>query len=154
MRGTLVSIRAIKVRPGIIPAHAGNTCRPTLRTPVVRDHPRTCGEHARRIWCKHRPTGSSPHMRGTLLDCVQNLVNFGIIPAHAGNTLGDAFTPFVTGDHPRTCGEHDDGAGDVIAAVGSSPHMRGTHQQRRTATSDDGIIPAHAGNTSTGPSGC
>ena len=50
-------------------------------------------------------------------------------------------------DHPRVCGEHDGGAGDVIAAVGSSPRVRGTRKGRRGGRVRLGIIPACAGNT-------
>ena len=31
---------------------------------------------------------------------------YGIIPAYAGNTMGQKKMTFVDGDHPRVCGEH------------------------------------------------
>ena len=45
MRGTRAAGRAAGLRPGIIPAHAGNTAPLARRTDRQRDHPRACGEH-------------------------------------------------------------------------------------------------------------
>ena len=91
--------------------------------------------------------GSSPHMRGTQTCFYPQFHKAGIIPAHAGNTPARRMRVAVRGDHPRTCGEHRARSVLICAALGSSPHMRGTpcvgvdpHRDRR-------IIPAHAGNT-------
>ena len=45
MRGTHTVMRACLRIGGIIPAHAGNTCRPSNPLTIVWDHPRACGEH-------------------------------------------------------------------------------------------------------------
>ena len=45
MRGTLVKRAAIGDGDGIIPAHAGNTLRPSHASSMHGDHPRACGEH-------------------------------------------------------------------------------------------------------------
>ena len=45
-------------------------------------------------------------MRGTLLAQQVDDRLEGIIPAHAGNTLGIGSGGDADGDHPRTCGEH------------------------------------------------
>ena len=45
MRGTLVASTPALSHLGIIPAHAGNTQRFLIQSPMTRDHPRACGEH-------------------------------------------------------------------------------------------------------------
>ena len=79
---------------------------------------------------------------GSSVDAVQ-----GIIPAYAGNTFSATPTPTSTGDHPRACGEHTTHDLFVVAELGSSPRMRGTHLQRAYDAQRHGIIPAYAGNT-------
>ena len=129
MRGTLSDFLFHGCRDGIIPAHAGNTCRPVLTRERTRDHPRTCGEHfiigARGLG----KTGSSPHMRGTLDSNNGSVSQYGIIPAHAGNTSSRAKHIAGNRDHPRTCGEHSVRGVKVLMEKGSSPHMRGTLNQ-------------------------
>jgi len=94
----------------ITPAHAGNTLIAATDYRLLKDHPRTRGEHMSNghyfhifvgsprtrgehtIWFRSSRTfeGSPPHMRGTLL--CQHLAagSWMITPAHAGNTLGSA----------------------------------------------------------------
>ena len=71
--------------------------------------------------------GSSPRMRGTLVEDFHELVAEGIIPAYAGNT----WFSFPRGD----------------ASSGSSPRMRGTLGESTPSPDLTGIIPAYAGNT-------
>ena len=49
----------------IIPAHAGNSLPVMALSPVLPDHPRACGELARRCGRSSGRNGSSPRMRGT-----------------------------------------------------------------------------------------
>ena len=72
---------------------------------------------------------------------------FGIIPAHAGNTLPCGLSFAGIGDHPRACGEHLSATTLRHVKEGSSPRMRGTHPFAIPDISFAGIIPAHAGNT-------
>ena len=149
MRGTLASITDGTVSFGIIPAYAGNTpCRRRIR---VRwwDHPRICGEHKAKTASANVNKGSSPHMRGThtlWLECCRLL---GIIPAYAGNTSHRRRIGCIPRDHPRICGEHGVVAVSGAVHLGSSPHMRGTPDQRADEQTNRGIIPAYAGNTMT-----
>ena len=46
MRGTRRHATALRRIDGIIPAHAGNTCRGYRRYRTWWDHPRACGEHS------------------------------------------------------------------------------------------------------------
>ena len=127
MRGTLLASSMTAFRGGIIPAHAGNT-------PPIRVGTR-------------RQLGSSPRMRGTLAVCKGLTGVAGIIPAHAGNTMERWSLLQHSWDHPRACGEHfSQGTRDVFTE-GSSPRMRGTHDDIADCHTGLGIIPAHAGNT-------
>jgi len=72
--------------PGIIPAHAGFTCRPTSRPLTPRDHPRTRGVYRLVVEGGVAPRGSSPHTRGLRKRVRQHCDECGIIPAHAGFT--------------------------------------------------------------------
>ena len=79
------------------------------------------------------------------------LRRIGIIPACAGNTAcGSSCTP-APGDHPRACGEHGGKAANHADVQGSSPRVRGTHEDAVLDVISLGIIPACAGNT-IGPS--
>ena len=71
---------------GIIPACAGSTRRNRGYCLLLGDHPRMCGEHARRFCQLAFIAGSSPHVRGALLHLRVNARNSGIIPACAGST--------------------------------------------------------------------
>ena len=149
MRGTLSITSTPKQEHGIIPAHAGNTLTKKPSNPPSRDHPRTCGEHTVSLSPVCPGRGSSPHMRGTLAVQRPQVAGLGIIPAHAGNTIVSCGLIFPRKDHPRTCGEHKNTTIGVANNSGSSPHMRGTLAGCIRRLSCFGIIPAHAGNTST-----
>ena len=87
-------------------------------------------------------------MRGTPNLIAWCAVCAGIIPAHAGNTSPPAIDLAKYGDHPRACGEHAVWFEFRAKREGSSPRMRGTLNTVTTRHSHTGIIPAHAGNTS------
>ena len=148
MRGTHSRWKTAVVPLGIIPAYAGNTtgCRPRRRW--CRDHPRVCGEH---LGSAHRgplEQGSSPRMRGTLVEQVAPCGINGIIPAYAGNTWDSRICAKGRGDHPRVCGEHSTPFSVCVWLTGSSPRMRGTRLDGIASEDGRGIIPAYAGNTS------
>ena len=78
---------------GIIPAHAGFT-RPGVAAVGRRpDHPRTRGVYSTRVTSRTSRLGSSPHTRGLRWHAVRRPHQLGIIPAHAGFTLGDPWNP-------------------------------------------------------------
>ena len=112
---------------GIIPACAGSTPRHGSSPACRRDHPRMCGEHA-------TPRTDTPD-------------STGIIPACAGSTSVCFLGKFLVGDHPRMCGEHFNCEEVALMRVGSSPHVRGAHLDRRLPRRESGIIPACAGST-------
>ena len=65
MRGTPPTTRTRRMRPGIIPAYAGNTRHIFNLPKSLVDHPRVCGEHPYVILRVRIFAGSSPRMRGT-----------------------------------------------------------------------------------------
>ena len=93
----------------------------------MRDHPRVCGEHGRRLGTAPMAWGSSPRMRGALAEGEYIPLSKGIIPAYAGSTRS--------------------AIQELEAAGGSSPRMRGALSIASWARTFRGIIPAYAGST-------
>ena len=147
MRGTLNPATPEIDQTGIIPAHAGNTNSAAPKAISARDHPRACGEHSFPSEPRSTCTGSSPRMRGTLKLWGSGVADGGIIPAHAGNTQRRGVWQGHRRDHPRACGEHSMLKAAANASTGSSPRMRGTLTFVGEEERQPGIIPAHAGNT-------
>ena len=115
-----------------------------------RDHPRVCGEHLACVVTLLLAAGSSPRMRGTRMRSSVRGIQIGIIPAYAGNTASCSSSTHCSRDHPRVCGEHSADPWMLSEATGSSPRMRGTQVRRGVRLGRRGIIPAYAGNTTTG----
>ena len=119
---------AMPKRHRLIPAHAGKT--PCGRTIARRctAHPRSRGENG-----GGRPSGPEAQ---------------GLIPAHAGKTTLSNLTSSLTRAHPRSRGENS--STDAIAASvsGSSPLTRGKLSGLCLGRFGPGLIPAHAGKTS------
>ena len=132
---------------GIIPACAGSTRKSRASLVVPRDHPRMCGEHQRGVRDPRTALGSSPHVRGALIQGIVLHCPLGIIPACAGSTASAATASDPRRDHPRMCGEHlVDGDRNRLGR-GSSPHVRGAQDKRKHGIILGGIIPACAGST-------
>ena len=72
---------------GLIPARAGNTDRDREGTEYHRAHPRSRGEHQSWVSPFTGAAGSSPLARGTLDISAAWVVDIGLIPARAGNTV-------------------------------------------------------------------
>ena len=147
VRGTRSKSRRRTATRGIIPACAGNTCLPRSSPSSIRDHPRVCGEHLINELFAGKDVGSSPRVRGTLLESSWTVRLVGIIPACAGNTWPEASSSTGFRDHPRVCGEHVRPTPEAPSLVGSSPRVRGTLQRFEPHGFCRGIIPACAGNT-------
>ena len=135
---------------------------------VTWDHPRACGAHIIHFIVSFPVLGSSPRMRGSLGDYLTMIAaqgssprmrgspsstisascKVGIIPAHAGLTCSSIFHCGSSRDHPRACGAHNDEWYRAFYKAGSSPRMRGSRRRHGSADRRAGIIPAHAGLTS------
>ena len=139
------SMGAAKAR--FIPACAGNTATSSAIAATFSVHPRVCGEHSRASQRIRATGGSSPRVRGTLVDLSRwpDFVRF--IPACAGNTAAGERVVLQQAVHPRVCGEHSRpnirGNGDA----GSSPRVRGTLPCAFDRSTRLRFIPACAGNT-------
>ena len=77
----------------IIPACAGETFRRAPRRLSTGDHPRLRGGNGSRYLPALTEKGSSPLARGKLVLHPRELHQLGIIPACAGETLGDRWSP-------------------------------------------------------------
>ena len=141
-----LSSTIIQVETGSSPRMRGSrdctTCRG--RRP---DHPRACGAHDYTRNSSQCVAGSSPRMRGSLDRADPPLSMLGIIPAHAGLTLGVTVSAVIARDHPRACGAHPSSASPYWRSRGSSPRMRGSLVIDVQSEHTRGIIPAHAGLT-------
>ena len=132
---------------GLIPAHAGKTERAGRRLVKPRAHPRSRGENVSRTGCSPENAGSSPLTRGQHVHRARAVLAHGLIPAHAGKTVGRSGQRFRHWAHPRSRGENA-GNRRVRAVVGgSSPLTRGKHVITQATSEQTGLIPAHAGKT-------
>ena len=153
MRGKPVGAHLPSTQVRIIPAHAGQTSHQQSGTTDDPDHPRTCGANRPSIGTNELPTGSSPHMRGKHPARRRGEHGRRIIPAHAGQTPSPHRRPRTWTDHPRTCGANALVCWLPLTVDGSSPHMRGKLPIVSHSRSGCRIIPAHAGQTASQPSG-
>ena len=134
-------------RRRFIPAPAGNTRKQwSARTPMSV-HPRACGEHERHGWQEYERYGSSPRLRGTPGYRTRQRLRPRFIPAPAGNTFSRRPCRLTAPVHPRACGEHSRCLFICDRITGSSPRLRGTHQEGERAAGLLRFIPAPAGNT-------
>ena len=146
-RGALAPYVLPADRPGIIPAHAGSTVMDPSALILMRDHPRSRGEHGTLHKRRDRRLGSSPLTRGAHFEGEGVGVAEGIIPAHAGSTASSALSPHSTWDHPRSREEHPTPPSRLLGQQGSSPLTRGAPTKPWGVSWRLGIIPAHAGST-------
>ena len=86
VRGTLNADVAQVKNSRFIPACAGNTWRKNCTPSQMTVHPRMCGEHINDLGKAIADAGSSPHVRGTLVDLSMKINDQRFIPACAGNT--------------------------------------------------------------------
>ena len=132
---------------GLIPACAGKTTEPTPSRENWRAHPRVCGENAYSRATRSASSGSSPRVRGKLVQQGQILVRHGLIPACAGKTLRLLGRRRGPGAHPRVCGENCTQPSPPWPLMGSSPRVRGKQEGAGGEPCRVGLIPACAGKT-------
>ena len=133
----------------LIPAHAGKTFPEATDADPYKAHPRSRGENSAVLCQPLRQAGSSPLTRGKRLSDILRSVVLRLIPAHAGKT--EVFGLFVgaLGAHPRSRGENSGSMFATAYPTGSSPLTRGKRQRIPARAGGRGLIPAHAGKTST-----
>ncbi len=147
MRGKPYDVADFRQYVRIIPAHAGQTARAGRARMRRSDHPRTCGANSASTRITSAKGGSSPHMRGKLLELGARVCVARIIPAHAGQTRHRHESRPRRADHPRTCGANCTMSKFGMPVRGSSPHMRDKHPTNPNRQRPCRIIPAHAGQT-------
>ena len=94
---------------------------------------------------------SSPLARGTHAPRSPVREAAGLIPACAGSTRGHQGYGDPSTAHPRSRGEHTIQSRAPSSRWGSSPLTRGTRALLRPRCTCQGLIPAHAGNTTQRP---
>ena len=132
---------------GLIPARAGKTSSRSSRSATLPAHPRVCGENRAFDVLSIGRMGSSPRMRGKRSSLHSNLVEDGLIPAHAGKTTKAQEIATQWPAHPRACGENSVPVEKSCIRGGSSPRMRGKLVLLESGQGLAGLIPAHAGKT-------
>ena len=111
------------------------------------DHPRSRGEYSVSRVHKNLLKGSSPLSRGIHAAMVEAVLDSGIIPALAGNTVFCWEWLLSWRDHPRSRGEYAGVGASGSLLRGSSPLSRGIRLRAGRLGGALGIIPALAGNT-------
>ena len=92
--------------------------------------------------------GSSPLMRGKLVEVTEGHGVHGLIPAHAGKTDPRDPLPHRRRAHPRSHGENRAEKAHPAFQKGSSPLTQGKHLVASARHTVEGLIPTHAGKTS------
>ena len=93
----------------------------------MQAHPRVCGENRRTARLILELIGSSPRVRGKLVDGGARVVMRGLIPACAGKTWSMRLWGAGCLAHPRVCGENFVAVDACGLGEGSSPRVRGKH---------------------------
>ena len=148
-RGKRAAGAALRGGVGLIPAHAGKTFSARRQSPATGAHPRSRGENTSRTVMTAALPGSSPLTRGKHGHRLQHQNPGGLIPAHAGKTSYTLTTSPSAMAHPRSRGENCEDITTSRATTGSSPLTRGKRCLGVSGAGQRGLIPAHAGKTTT-----
>ena len=126
VRGTVVSGESPPEKKRFIPACAGNSAPRSVlpRQPPV--HPRVCGEQCSTVCFAASASGSSPRVRGTVVESSPSRGVGRFIPACAGNRKSKRTRCVSATVHPRVCGEQCPTSSTGQHTSGSSPRVRGT----------------------------
>ena len=147
MRGQRVFFTSSRRVLRIIPARAGPTMSAHTFCLSYSDHPRSCGANGHIEAAAQPGRGSSPLVRGQLVQGGELGETIRIIPARAGPTFASPNTVSIIADHPRSCGANMWCAVFGIRSIGSSPLVRGQLAACRANHRTRRIIPARAGPT-------
>ena len=146
-RGKPVAVCVEAVPRGLIPTHAGKTTAASTGAPTSRAHPHSRGENRKATQGNVSVRGSSPLTRGKRVGNHGRARRQGLIPTHAGKTDLAAVPHPSVGAHPHSRGENVSVRGGEWVAAGSSPLTRGKHRGGIRAGAPTGLIPTHAGKT-------
>ena len=146
-RGKRPHLVNVGARVRLIPAHAGKTSGTGQTSRVAAAHPRSRGENSLIPTVTGVTLGSSPLTRGKPWTGARARARCGLIPAHAGKTVGSPSARPPGAAHPRSRGENSWIVETVAALAGSSPLTRGKPRGAGLGRLRPGLIPAHAGKT-------
>ena len=149
-RGKLRSTREECERPRLIPAHAGKTASKWNKPSERPAHPRSRGENDKQRRAEEQLAGSSPLTRGKPNLQDTPAMKTRLIPAHAGKTTTAQPPDDSDRAHPRSRGENTLDETETVEVLGSSPLTRGKPAAPTWGAGSLGLIPAHAGKTSSG----
>ena len=112
---------------------------------MAQVYPRVCGGTAHVRGFRTAAHGLSPRVRGNPVDACRHSVQYGSIPACAGEPAKSptARRPFTV--YPRVCGGTEYDADVGTSTEGLSPRVRGNHRVLVYRVKRDGSIPACAG---------
>ena len=119
----------------IIPARAGFTARPTRRSPVLSDHPRSRGVYGLNGRLAQADQGSSPLARGLPIVKRRVITNCGIIPARAGFTRARR----VSGRGVGVVGVHSLVSWIIPARAGFTMTLRSTYGRTKDHPRSRGV---------------
>ena len=131
----------------ITPAYAGKSGAKNVGNRPSKDHPRLCGEKLILLHRQKSPAGSPPPMRGKGRLRQRRQHHRRITPAYAGKSFHDFLQKCQKWDHPRLCGEKQDGVRHPFQTGGSPPPMRGKVEEFIMKKIDVRITPAYAGKS-------
>ena len=147
MRGKAKALKALLIAPGITPACAGKSFCKGFRYCCTGDHPRVCGEKARREMTEQLTEGSPPRVRGKVGFPGCQHLSGGITPACAGKRMYALASGQRARDHPRVCGEKSPVMIACRTVAGSPPRVRGKACLIRKKQIHPRITPACAGKS-------
>ena len=110
-----------------IPACAGEALQYTQACIAWRVHPRVCGGSATSSLVRLSSSGTSPRVRGKLVDAADPRLDRGYIPACAGEARLPPPERRLGRVHPRVCGGSPYQMRSMSRSHGTSPRVRGKH---------------------------
>ena len=147
MRGKVAKTADLTDSSRITPAYAGKSGAKNVGNRPSKDHPRLCGEKLILLHRQKSPAGSPPPMRGKGRLRQRRQHHRRITPAYAGKSFHDFLQKCQKWDHPRLCGEKQDGVRHPFQTEGSPPPMRGKVEEFIMKKIDVRITPAYAGKS-------
>ena len=147
LRGTVLLPKSDQSMQRFIPAPAGNRQLQCYYSWAVPVHPRACGEQVNYQQPYAVMRGSSPRLRGTVMQANRRALYRRFIPAPAGNRNNAKPNAPPGAVHPRACGEQVSQLAARRLPGGSSPRLRGTGFITMTQLLNTRFIPAPAGNS-------
>ena len=132
---------------GSIPAGAGETFSYECAKSSYAVDPRGCGGDVPYYGTPLHQPGRSPRVRGRLRDLLRQVLDFGSIPAGAGETMARAAHMVHVEVDPRGCGGDMRHSAYAHTRQGRSPRVRGRRLQHVPLCQRKRSIPAGAGET-------